>query len=114
MLTPAVDSEAIQDSPAVEPTSYMDAGRVGRNTSHTSLQVNTVDAALLTPPASDGGVSSDSGKEDEQKDRDMFSALEKPRIRYDVEVITKLVVYAGIAWWAIEGNPLWFRAARIV
>lgn len=38
----------------------------------------------------------------------MFSALEKPRIRYDVEVITKVVVYAGIAWLAVEGNPLLF------
>lgn len=54
-------------------------------------------------------TSSDSGKEDEQQDdRKMFSALEKPRIRYDVEVITKLVVYAGIAWLAVEGNPILF------
>jgi len=52
--------------------------------------------------------SNDSGKEDEVKDRNMFSALEKPRIRYDVEVITKVVVYAGIAWLAVEGNPLLF------
>ena len=52
--------------------------------------------------------SSDSGKDDEVKDRNMFSALEKPRIRYDVEVITKVVVYAGIAWLAVEGNPLLF------
>jgi hypothetical protein len=52
--------------------------------------------------------SNDSGKEDEMKDRNMFSALEKPRIRYDVEVITKVVVYAGIAWLAVEGNPLLF------
>lgn len=52
--------------------------------------------------------SNDSGKEDELKDRNMFSALEKPRIRYDVEVITKVVVYAGIAWLAVEGNPLLF------
>jgi dihydrosphingosine 1-phosphate phosphatase len=114
MLTPAVDSEAISESSAVEPGSYMDAGQPSRNTSHASLQVNAPDPALLTPPASDGGGSSDSGKEDEKNDRDMFSALEKPRIRYDVEVITKLVVYAGIAWWAIEGNPLWFRAVGIV
>jgi dihydrosphingosine 1-phosphate phosphatase len=111
-LTPAPDSEAITESTAVEPKSYMDAGHNVRHTS--SLQVNTPDAALLTPPASDAGASSDSGKEDERNDREMFSALEKPRIRYDVEVITKLVVYAGIAWWAIEGNPLWFRAVGIV
>jgi len=63
---------------------------------------------LLTPPASDGGISGDEGREDEQQDRQMFSALERPRIRYDVEVITKLVVYAGIAWLAVEGNPRLF------
>ncbi|KAM0715979.1 hypothetical protein Q7P37_008493 [Cladosporium fusiforme] len=63
------------------------------------------DALGQEPPTP---TSSDSGKEDEQQDRKLFSALEKPRIRYDVEVITKLVVYAGIAWLAVEGNPLFF------
>ncbi|KAI7621048.1 hypothetical protein KC319_g18587, partial [Hortaea werneckii] len=70
-----------------------------------------------------GGASnsSDSGRsEDEQHlhreedDREMFSQLEKPRIRYDVEVVTKLVVYAGIAWWAVVGNPVWFEWAGLV
>lgn len=61
-----------------------------------SLQVNALKPALLTPPASDADAQSDSGKEDERKDREMFSALEKPRIRYDAEVITKLIVYAGM------------------
>ncbi|TKA33757.1 hypothetical protein B0A50_00593 [Salinomyces thailandicus] len=76
----------------------------------------TADPNLLTPPASDAGASSsDSGREDEQReDREMFSQLEKPRIRYDVEVVTKLVVYAGIAWWAVVGNPLWFEKAGLV
>ena len=31
----------------------------------------------------------------EREEREMFSKLEKPRVRYDVEVITKLIVYAG-------------------
>lgn len=39
----------------------------------------------------------------------MFSKLEKPRVRYDVEVITKLIVYAGIAWIAVEGAPILFE-----
>jgi hypothetical protein len=52
---------------------------------------------------------SDNGREEEVQDRNMFSALEKPRIRYDVEVITKVVVYAGIGWLAVEGDPLLFR-----
>lgn len=60
-----------------------------------SLQISTTNRTLLTPPASDAGASSDSSKEDERNDRAMFSAVEKPRTHYDVEVITKLVVYAG-------------------
>lgn len=31
----------------------------------------------------------------EKEEREMFSKLEKPRVRYDVEVITKLIVYTG-------------------
>jgi hypothetical protein len=65
--------------------------------------------ADLASRSSSISSSNDSGKEDEVKDRNMFSALEKPRIRYDVEVITKVVVYAGIAWLAVEGNPLLFE-----
>ena len=38
------------------------------------------------------------GQKDELGEREMFSKLVKPRVRYDVEVVTKLVVYAG--WFA--------------
>lgn len=38
--------------------------------------------------------------EDELGEKEMFSRLVKPRVRYDVEVVTKLVVYTGIAWLA--------------
>lgn len=51
----------------------------------------------------------DSSIEDEKEDQRMFDALERPRIRYDVEVITKLVVYAGIGCLSVEVNPLLFR-----
>lgn len=33
--------------------------------------------------------------QDEKEEREMFSKLEKPRVRYDVEVMTKLIVYSG-------------------
>ena len=33
--------------------------------------------------------------EDEKNDREMFRKLQKPRVRYDVEVVTKVIVYAG-------------------
>jgi hypothetical protein len=35
------------------------------------------------------------GQQDELGEKEMFSQLTKPRVRYDVEVVTKLVVYAG-------------------
>jgi hypothetical protein len=35
------------------------------------------------------------GRTDELGEKEMFLALTKPRVRYDVEVVTKLVVYAG-------------------
>ena len=35
-------------------------------------------------------------RQDEKEEREMFSKLEKPRVRYDVEVITKLIVYSGM------------------
>lgn len=35
------------------------------------------------------------GQEDELGEREMFDQLVKPRVRYDVEVVTKLVVYTG-------------------
>ena len=64
-------------------------------------------------------------REYEKDEREVFSKLEKPRVRYDVEVITKLIVYTGedhrssvslllkhrpgIAWLAVEGNPIIFQ-----
>lgn len=34
-------------------------------------------------------------RQGELEEKEMFQRLEKPRVRYDVEVVTKLVVYAG-------------------
>ncbi|KAB5586231.1 PAP2 superfamily-domain-containing protein [Coniochaeta sp. 2T2.1] len=38
------------------------------------------------------------GSQDELGAKEMFSRLVKPRVRYDVEVVTKLVVYAVFSW----------------
>ncbi|KAG9257735.1 phosphatidic acid phosphatase type 2/haloperoxidase [Emericellopsis atlantica] len=46
---------------------------------------------------------------DETDEEKMFSLLVRPRVRYDVEVVTKLVVYAGIAWFATAGIPIIFE-----
>lgn len=45
----------------------------------------------------------------QQQEQEMLSRIEKPRVRYDVEVVTKLLVYSGIAWWAVEGTPIVFE-----
>ena len=52
----------------------------------------------------------DQAKSNERQEKDLFANLQQPRVRYDVEVITKIIVYTGIAWWAVEGNPLVFEA----
>ncbi|CCG81594.1 Sphingosine-1-phosphate phosphohydrolase [Taphrina deformans PYCC 5710] len=41
----------------------------------------------------------------------MKKLIEKPRVRYDVEVVTKLVVYSGVGWIAIDLVP---RACLLV
>ena len=38
---------------------------------------------------------SEETREYEREEREIFAKLEKPRVRYDVEVITKLIVYTG-------------------
>eukprot|EP00999_Lentomonas_sp_LEN2_P002697 NODE_570_length_1357_cov_101.951220_g532_i0.p1 GENE.NODE_570_length_1357_cov_101.951220_g532_i0~~NODE_570_length_1357_cov_101.951220_g532_i0.p1 ORF type:complete len:441 (+),score=58.65 NODE_570_length_1357_cov_101.951220_g532_i0:62-1324(+) len=49
---------------------------------------------------------------DPVSDKDFHTSLENPiyhRVpRYDVEVLTRCVVYAGIGWWAVEGIPVLF------
>jgi hypothetical protein len=54
-----------------------------------------------TPGTNRGTDSSD--EEDAEDRRAIFSSIPRSRTRYDVEVVTKLIVYAGIAWWAVEG-----------
>jgi hypothetical protein len=94
-----IDEHAVLPTPDEPPAaqSYLSvrsSATTGSGISNASLQVNPP-ADILTPPASDGGLSSDEAREEEKADQRLFASVEKPRIRYDVEVITKLVVYAG-------------------
>jgi dihydrosphingosine 1-phosphate phosphatase len=52
-------------------------------------------------------------EEDEEENRKIFLSVQRPRVRYDVEVVTKLIVYSGIAWLAVEGNPRFFEAVGL-
>ncbi|KAI5864411.1 PAP2-domain-containing protein [Durotheca rogersii] len=49
------------------------------------------------------------GQQDELSEKEVFSMLVKPRVRYDVEVVTKLVVYCGIGWLAVEIVPVLYE-----
>ncbi|KAF1810404.1 PAP2-domain-containing protein [Eremomyces bilateralis CBS 781.70] len=48
-------------------------------------------------------------QEEEAADQNILAGVQKPRVRYDVEVVTKLIVYSGIAWLAVEGGPILFE-----
>ncbi|KAK4133209.1 PAP2-domain-containing protein [Trichocladium antarcticum] len=56
-----------------------------------------VEEPAALSPSGDGVAAPDPGlgDEDELDEKEVFSMLEKPRVRYDVEVVTKLVIYAG-------------------
>jgi membrane-associated phospholipid phosphatase len=70
---------------------------------------------INTPPESDTDVASDvlktmqSPTEEENEKREIFMQLTKPRVRYDVEVVTKLIIYSGIGWLAVGINPILFE-----
>jgi hypothetical protein len=71
-------------------------------------------AALLSPPHSRTSTNlvrtpSQDRRENEKEEKEIFQRIEKPRVRYDVEVITKLIVYSGIGWIAVEGAPILFQ-----
>lgn len=60
-------------------------------------KVQGLDGTIETPPESDTDVACDASlkiEEDNEK-REIFMKLTKPRVRYDVEVVTKLIVYSG-------------------
>jgi len=115
-LPPAIADEDDFDSPGGRKPTPRLCGEARR----TMLSPGNFPTQPLTPPASDNGQASDYNdsneremEEESRMDSAMFLALEKPRVRYDVEVVTKLVVYAGIAWLAAEGNPLLFEFAGL-
>jgi hypothetical protein len=57
---------------------------------------------VITPPESNADVAGDvynltqSPTEEENEKREIFMKLTTPRVRYDVEVVTKLIVYTGM------------------
>ncbi|KAJ5893687.1 Dihydrosphingosine 1-phosphate phosphatase [Penicillium taxi] len=73
---------------------------MGTGSPHSStVQVDNNNIPRSTPlPPPNFGASQTGEKE-------MFSQIKQPRVRYDVEVVTKLVVYFGIPWVVINVAP---------
>ena len=93
-------SQPLADSqnPPTVPT----ANGVGQPLRHVKSELETYESMMGT------GVVNGSESQQELEEKEMFSRLQKPRVRYDVEVVTKLIVYSGIGWIAVEGNPILF------
>jgi hypothetical protein len=77
--------------------------------------ITTIDPTKETTPEPEPFPSLDQafGHDPEKERLEIFSHLERVRVRYDVEVITKLIVYSGIAWLAVEGNPVLFEVVGL-
>jgi hypothetical protein len=59
---------------------------------HVFMTTSALSGAIDDP---DNDVDIMIGHQNRLEEKEMFSRLEKPRVRYDVEVVTKLVVYTG-------------------
>ncbi|PSN61838.1 sphingosine-1-phosphate phosphohydrolase-like protein [Corynespora cassiicola Philippines] len=77
------------------------------------MGTGNLEKSSVTPPESDadfaGEVAPQSPEDEENEKREIFMRLTKPRVRYDVEVVTKLIVYSGIGWFAVALNPILFE-----
>jgi membrane-associated phospholipid phosphatase len=69
------------------------------------------DGKMDTPPDNDTDLTGEASlkSEEENEKREIFMKLTKPRVRYDVEVVTKLIIYSGIGWFAVGLDPIIFE-----
>ncbi|KAL9083593.1 MAG: hypothetical protein Q9165_008462 [Trypethelium subeluteriae] len=79
-----------------------------RMTRDGDIQCSPVESSPTTVIVDERGLG-EFGGDGASDHRELFANLEKPRVRYDVEVITKLIIYSGIAWIAVEGAPILFE-----
>ncbi|KAJ4332823.1 Long-chain base-1-phosphate phosphatase [Didymella glomerata] len=74
------------------------------------------DGKMDTPPDNDTDLTGEASlkSEEENEKREIFMKLTKPRVRYDVEVVTKLIIYSGIGWFAVGLDPIIFELVGLV
>lgn len=91
-----VDGECSQASGVQSSSSGSGGGRLAEfeKMMGTGKVVVTADPSASADASGEGDLYL--GQQDELGEKEVFSKLVKPRVRYDVEVVTKLVVYAGM------------------
>ena len=47
-------------------------------------------------------------EEERKEEQAVFASLPKPRTKFDIEIVTKLIVYSGIGFWAVGLMPVVF------
>jgi dihydrosphingosine 1-phosphate phosphatase len=93
---------ALSQDPLKVPPRDSSANKIGQPLQQAKSELETYESMMGT------GLVDGSKPPHEMEEKEMFSRVQKPRVRYDVEVVTKLIVYAGIGWLAVEGNPILF------
>lgn len=68
------------------------------------MGTGNVENVDMTPPDSEVETVVQTPAEAESEKREIFMQLMKPRVRYDVEVVTKLIIYSGKLLPSIQAN----------
>lgn len=97
----ATGPEAFPDfyAPPLTPPAVTDHGLFTPNGSALSIGVRGGPPNPLDVPGLDGSMLSSNPQQaaEREAERKIFEQLQRPRVRYDVEVVTKLIVYAGMS-----------------
>lgn len=90
-----------------------DGSAVDVSPTDTGIDLQSAGASDQPEPFPGFDADYDEAREEEDERREIFGKLEKVRVKYDVEVVTKLIVYSGIAWLAIEAIPVLFECTGL-
>ena len=113
-MPPSVNPSPTEEHPKIFPDPSVNGPSHSRKRSKSIEEYKSMMGAPMSPRL-DPQNSSDAVRRHHKAssaaldEKELFSNLQRPRVRYDVEVITKLIVYSGIAWLATEGNPILFH-----
>jgi dihydrosphingosine 1-phosphate phosphatase len=114
-IGPQSDADAYEMLAYREEARRRERSNSGSSKRETGASTGAVRFDHIAKETTNGHVQAkNSENDDEAKERQaLFSTLPRARVRYDVEVVTKLIVYFGIGWLAVEGCPLIFELLNL-